>query len=55
MDAENEKIDAAIKALSTSGFINYFGLQRFGTSAGATHLIGRAILKADYREVRNNT
>lgn len=30
------------------GFINYFGLQRFGTSAVGTHEIGRALLQSDW-------
>ena len=31
------------------GFLNYFGLQRFGTGKGAkTHDIGRLILLQDY-------
>jgi tRNA pseudouridine13 synthase len=31
---------AAVTALRGSGFINYFGLQRFGTGSAATHTIG---------------
>ena len=33
-------IEAAAAALKKQGFINYFGLQRFGTSAVPTHQIG---------------
>lgn len=36
-------------AVSATGFINYFGLQRFGTSDIATHLVGIALLKDDWK------
>lgn len=47
----DEQIDEAVKSWTTHGFINYFGLQRFGTKAIATHEIGRAILQRDYKRV----
>ena len=31
---------ASVSALRDSGFINYFGLQRFGSGSVATHSIG---------------
>jgi tRNA pseudouridine13 synthase len=34
--------------LRESGFINYFGLQRFGTGATPTHVVGRALLKKEF-------
>lgn len=35
--------------LKEAGFLNYFGLQRFGTGKGAkTHDVGRLILLQDY-------
>jgi tRNA pseudouridine13 synthase len=40
-----ETVAAAVKALTASGFINYFGLQRFGTHAIPTHAIGGALLR----------
>ncbi|CAL1289763.1 unnamed protein product [Larinioides sclopetarius] len=33
-------IEKAIDSLSSKGFINYYGLQRFGTSSVSTHSIG---------------
>lgn len=42
-------IDAAMDVLKTSGFINYYGMQRFGTSTISTHKIGIALLKGDYK------
>ncbi|CAI5734770.1 unnamed protein product [Hyaloperonospora brassicae] len=47
-DAE---VHEAVRSWSEHGFINYFGLQRFGTKAIATHEIGRAILQRDHKRV----
>ncbi|ETK90696.1 hypothetical protein L915_05584 [Phytophthora nicotianae] len=47
----DEQIHAAVRSWSERGFINYFGLQRFGTKAIATHEIGRAILQRDHKRV----
>ncbi|KAH9814612.1 pseudouridine synthase [Melampsora americana] len=38
----------AVESLSKSGFLNYFGMQRFGTTAVGTHLIGLSLLKSDW-------
>jgi tRNA pseudouridine13 synthase len=38
----------AVKYLQTNGFINYFGLQRFGTFGIGTHQIGTKILQEDF-------
>jgi len=38
----------AVKYLQAHGFINYFGLQRFGTFGIGTHHIGTKILREDY-------
>ncbi len=39
---DNESIEKALYAFKENGFINYFGLQRFGTCIEApTHLIGK--------------
>ncbi|PRT54274.1 Multisubstrate pseudouridine synthase 7 [Wickerhamiella sorbophila] len=43
-----ENVDAALKNLRDNGFINYFGLQRFGTFSVSTHTVGKSILKGDY-------
>ncbi|XP_033228408.1 pseudouridylate synthase 7 homolog [Belonocnema kinseyi] len=46
-----EKIEKAMIALRDNGFINYFGLQRFGTIADIpTHEIGRALLQGNWQE-----
>ncbi|WAR25409.1 PUS7-like protein [Mya arenaria] len=36
-----DQIDAGMTSLRETGFINYFGMQRFGTSAIPSHHIGR--------------
>lgn len=40
-----------VQALEKSGFINYFGMQRFGTTAIPTHYIGILILKRQWNKI----
>jgi tRNA pseudouridine13 synthase len=40
VSADDEHLKTAIESLNTHGFINYYGLQRFGTSDIPTHKIG---------------
>lgn len=40
VDANDELIESAMSSLQNLGFINYYGLQRFGSSKNATHAIG---------------
>ncbi|KAL3620839.1 hypothetical protein CASFOL_035751 [Castilleja foliolosa] len=48
--AEAEDIvRASATALEKNGFINYFGLQRFGSSSIGTHLIGSALLRGEWK------
>ncbi|XP_072181855.1 pseudouridylate synthase 7 homolog [Diadema setosum] len=47
--ASQEQIDTAMSALRDSGFINYFGMQRFGNSLIATYLVGRALLLSQWQ------
>lgn len=43
-------VNKALSSLKTNGFINYFGLQRFGNSAKIpTYDIGKALIKADWK------
>ena len=37
---EHDKIEEGLDSLKVNGFINYFGLQRFGTTSVPTHKIG---------------
>lgn len=47
-------LNSRLNDLKYNGFINYFGLQRFGKSIESpTHLIGLAIIKSDYRKAVN--
>lgn len=50
VEGDEKEIMSAIKALSTTGFINYFGMQRFGTRQVSTHQIGISILKGDWEK-----
>jgi tRNA pseudouridine13 synthase len=43
------RIDEISKNLS-SGFPNFFGVQRFGTTRPITHLVGREILRGNFEE-----
>ncbi|NXT06364.1 PUS7 synthase, partial [Prunella fulvescens] len=47
----DEQIEQAMHSLREIGFINYYGMQRFGTTAVPTYQIGRAILQNNWNEV----
>ena len=50
-DISQEKLNSSIEKLKTIGFVNYFGLQRFGNSAdNSTHSIGLAIITKNYSQ-----
>lgn len=40
----NEVLDTSLNSLHNSGFINYYGMQRFGTRSISTHQVGLAML-----------
>ncbi|XP_028770719.1 multisubstrate pseudouridine synthase 7 [Neltuma alba] len=44
-----DTIKASADALGKHGFINYFGLQRFGSGSVPTHLIGAALLRGEWK------
>ncbi|XP_012526540.1 pseudouridylate synthase 7 homolog isoform X2 [Monomorium pharaonis] len=47
----NEKIEQAMTSLRDNGFINYYGLQRFGSVATIpTHEIGKCLLQGKWHE-----
>jgi TruD family tRNA pseudouridine synthase len=48
-DGEANVLDA-IASVRDRGFINYFGLQRFGSGASSTHETGYAVLRGDFEE-----
>ncbi|RKO90058.1 pseudouridine synthase, partial [Blyttiomyces helicus] len=43
-------VEIAMESLRDHGFINYFGLQRFGTRVAGTHQIGLAMLKGEWEK-----
>eukprot|EP00250_Pteridium_aquilinum_P011521 c20125_g1_i1 orf=439-2703(-) len=45
---DDDIIKEAAVSLGNSGFINYFGLQRFGTGAVPTFTVGAALLRGDW-------
>ncbi len=49
VEGDDDTIRKAVEEISKTGFINYFGLQRFGTSSISTHTIGKALLKGDWK------
>ncbi|XP_029470895.1 pseudouridylate synthase 7 homolog [Rhinatrema bivittatum] len=47
----DEQVQQAMTSLKDIGFINYYGMQRFGTTAVPTYQVGRAILQNRWSEV----
>jgi len=43
-----EVINAALQTLHDTGFINFYGMQRFGNSSVPTHAVGLALLQSDW-------
>ena len=48
-DASSEDIKSACKAIGDSGFVNFFGLQRFGSGGTKSHHSGLALLRQDWK------
>ncbi|KAK2992406.1 hypothetical protein RJ640_027854 [Escallonia rubra] len=48
-----DNIKASADALGKHGFINYFGLQRFGSGSVPTHLIGATLLRGEWKSAVN--
>ncbi|XP_059916356.1 pseudouridylate synthase 7 homolog [Gadus macrocephalus] len=51
ISGSQEQVEQALKSLKETGFINYYGMQRFGTTAVPTYQVGKAILRNDWSEV----
>ncbi|XP_041441200.1 pseudouridine synthase 7 L homeolog isoform X2 [Xenopus laevis] len=47
----SEQVVQAMTSLRDIGFINYYGMQRFGTTAVPTYQVGRAILQSNWNEM----
>ncbi|KAJ1735465.1 multisubstrate pseudouridine synthase 7 [Coemansia biformis] len=48
--ANAESLGPVLEGIRTTGFINYYGMQRFGTQSISSHAVGIAVLKADWNE-----
>lgn len=52
-DHENSQLSQlvgnAAESLKNHGYINYYGLQRFGTYSVSTHVIGKELLRSNWR------
>ncbi|EDQ85932.1 uncharacterized protein MONBRDRAFT_38570, partial [Monosiga brevicollis MX1] len=48
VDGSPELMTKRLQSLREQGFINYFGLQRFGTYSVPSHAVGVAVLQGDY-------
>lgn len=46
-----ETVETALSSLRDTGFINYYGMQRFGTFSISTHTIGKEIMKSNWKKV----
>ncbi|KAL6841515.1 hypothetical protein ACP4OV_028658 [Aristida adscensionis] len=42
-------IKSAVDGLGKNGFINYYGLQRFGSGSVPTHIVGAALLRGEWK------
>lgn len=52
MTAPDDCVDVACRLLNENGFINYYGLQRFGSRADVpTHEIGLKLLQGNFKKV----
>ncbi|XP_075163928.1 pseudouridine synthase 7 [Haematobia irritans] len=50
LNGKRQNIESCLQSVKENGFINYFGLQRFGNSAIVpTYEVGVALLRADYK------
>ncbi|KAG0057689.1 multisubstrate pseudouridine synthase 7 [Gryganskiella cystojenkinii] len=45
-----ETLNRSMISLREKGFMNYFGMQRFGTGSVGTHDVGRALLRGEWKE-----
>ncbi|KAJ2908979.1 multisubstrate pseudouridine synthase 7 [Coemansia aciculifera] len=48
--ADELSLGPVLQGIRDTGFINYYGMQRFGTQGISSHSVGIAVLKADWKE-----
>jgi len=53
VDKSREEVAPMMEEFKEHGFINYFGMQRFGTSEIPTHKVGLELLREDYSKAIN--
>ena len=49
VSASDDLLKASVEQIARLGFVNYQGLQRFGTTSAGTHLVGLAILRGEIK------
>lgn len=54
LEKASEIVSKATEAFRTKGFLNYYGLQRFGTFSTGTHVTGMKMLQGDLEGAINN-
>ncbi|KAJ1824102.1 multisubstrate pseudouridine synthase 7 [Coemansia sp. RSA 2671] len=47
--ADEQSLGPVLEGIRRTGFINYYGMQRFGTQSISSHSVGIAVLKADWK------
>lgn len=50
LKGETKDIEEALSSLKEHGFVNFFGLQRFGTSSLGSHHLGEMLLKEQWQQ-----
>ncbi|KAJ2314914.1 multisubstrate pseudouridine synthase 7 [Coemansia sp. Cherry 401B] len=48
--ADAQSLQPVLDGIQHTGFINYYGMQRFGTQSISSHTIGISVLKADWQQ-----
>ena len=48
VSASPEALCEAVAELRRCGFVNYFGMQRFGAGCVRTHVVGEALIKGEF-------
>jgi tRNA pseudouridine13 synthase len=51
VNISDEELRKSIELLTENGFINYYGMQRFGVSVIPTHRVGELVIKKQWKEV----
>lgn len=51
VEGEEGEVRRKAEGLGRLGFVNYFGLQRFGTTSVSTFAVGRLIIRGEWAEV----